>query len=98
MQVTNQATRETSKNYGFISNLPISSHLNACHVLGETPMGVYFAYFTNKQFHDHTTKKIIPAAASTVLGFGLKFIPIPNKSIRQDDVDKAIKRFDRDFT
>jgi hypothetical protein len=47
-------------------------------VLGETPTGVYFAHFvTNKQFHDHTTKKIIPAAASTVLGFGLKFIPTP---------------------
>jgi hypothetical protein len=45
-------------------------------VLGKTSMGVYFAHFTNKQFHDHTTKKIIPAAA-TVLGFGLKFIPIP---------------------
>jgi hypothetical protein len=65
--------------------------------VGKTPTGVYFAHFTNKQFHDHTTKKIIPAAASTVLGFGLKFIPIPKKIICQDDVDKAIKQFDRDF-
>jgi hypothetical protein len=60
-------------------------------------MGVYFADFTNKQFHDHTTKKIIIAAALTVLGFGLKFIPIQKKSIHQDDVDKAIKQFDHDF-
>jgi hypothetical protein len=66
-------------------------------VLGKTPTGVYFAHFTNKQFHDFTTDKIIPAAALTVLGFGLKFIPIPKKSIHQDDVDKAIKRFNRDF-
>ena len=66
-------------------------------MLGETPTGVYFAHFTNKKFHDHTTKKIIPAAASTILGFGLKFIPIPKKSIRQDDINAAIKRFDRDF-
>jgi hypothetical protein len=58
---------------------------------------VYFAHFTNKQFHLHTTKKIIPAATSTVLGFGLKFIPVPKKSICQDDVDEAIKQFDRDF-
>jgi hypothetical protein len=60
-------------------------------VLGKTPTGVYFVHFTNKQFHDHMTKKIIPAAASTILGFGLEFIPIPKKSIRQDDVDEAIK-------
>ncbi len=58
-------------------------------------MGVYFAHFTNKQFHDHTTKKIIPAAASTVLGFSLKFIPIRKESIRQDDIYKAIKWFER---
>jgi hypothetical protein len=96
-QITNQATRETHKNYRFIPNLAISTHSNTSNVLGETPTGVYFAHFTNKQFHDHTTKKIIPAAALTVLGFGLKFIPIPKKSIRQDDVGKAIKQFDRDF-
>ena len=89
--------RETQENYGFVPNLAISTHLNARHVLGETPTGAYFAHFTNKQFHDHTTKKIIPAAASMVLGFGLKFIPVPKKSIRQDNVDEAIKRFDRDF-
>ena len=89
--------KETRENYGFVPNLAVSTHLNARHVLGETPTGVYFAHFTNKQFHNHTTKKIIPAAASTVLGFGLKFIPVPKKSICQDDVDEAIKRFDRDF-
>jgi hypothetical protein len=67
------------------------------HVLGETPTGVYFTHFTNKQFHDLTTKKSIPAAAATVLGLGLKFIPVPKKAIRQDDIDEAIKRLDRDF-
>jgi hypothetical protein len=66
-------------------------------VLGNTPTGVYLSHFTNKKFHDLTTKKSIPAAAATVLGFGLKFIPVPKKSIKQDDVDEAIKRFDRDF-
>jgi hypothetical protein len=81
-QITNHAMRETHENYGFVPNLAISTHLNACHVLGETPTEAYFAHFTNKQFHDHTTKKIIPAAALTVLGFGLKFIPVPKKSIR----------------
>jgi hypothetical protein len=42
-------------------------------------------------------KKSIPAAAATVLGFCLKFIPVPKKSIYQDDIDNAIKQFDRDF-
>jgi hypothetical protein len=89
--------KETHENYGFVPNLAASTHLNARHVLGKTPTGVNFAHFTNKQFHDHTTKKIIPAAALTVLGFGLKFIPVLKKSIRQDDVDEAIKQFDCDF-
>ncbi len=90
--------KETHENYRFVPNLTVSPHINARHVLGETPMGVYFAHFTNKQFHDHTTKKIIiPAAASTVLGYGLKFISVPKKSIHQNDVDEAMKRFDRDF-
>ncbi len=35
--------------------------------------------------------------AVTVLSFGLKFIPVPKKSIHQDDVNKAIKQFDQDF-
>ena len=84
-------------NYGFVPDPRISTHLNARHVLGDTPTGVYLSHFTNKKFHDLTTKKSIPAAAATVLGFGLKFIPVPKKSIKQDDVDEAIKRFDRDF-
>ena len=50
-----------------------------------------------REFHDLTTKKSIPTTAATVLGFGLKFIPVPKKSIKQVDVDEAIKRFDTDF-
>ncbi len=44
-----------------------------------------------------TSGKSIPAAPTSILGFGLKFIPVPKKSIRQGDVDVAIKCFDRDF-
>jgi hypothetical protein len=60
-------------------------------------MGVYFTHFTNKHFHDLTTKKSNPAMAATVLGFGLKYIPVRKKSIHQDDVNKAVKHFDQDF-
>jgi hypothetical protein len=97
VQVDHQATREVRENFGFIPNLTISTHLNAQHVLGKTPTRVYFTHFTNKQFHNLTTKKYIPVAAATVLGFSLKFIPVPKKSIRQDDIDKTIKQFDREF-
>ncbi len=66
-------------------------------MLGHTPTGVYFTHFTNKHFHNLTTKKSIPAKAATVLGFGLKFIPVPKKSLHQDDINEAVKQFDRDF-
>jgi hypothetical protein len=48
-------------------------------------------------FHNLTSSKSIPAATATILGFNLKFIPVPKKSICQDDVDEAIKRFNRNF-
>jgi hypothetical protein len=83
--------------YGFVPNLSISNHLNAHHVLSKTPTEVYFAHFTNKLFHNLTSSKSIPSAATSILGFGLKFIPVPKKSIRQTDVNEAIKRFDRNF-
>jgi hypothetical protein len=85
------------KNFEFIPNLTISTHLNARHVLGKTPKGVHFTRFTNKPFHDPTTKKSIPAAAANVLGFGLKCIPAPKKSSCRDDIDEAIMQFDRGF-
>jgi hypothetical protein len=95
-QIEPAEVRETQENYGFVPDLTISTHLNARHVLGKTPTTAYFSHFTNKQFHDLTSSKSIPAAAATVHGFGLKFIPVPKKSC-QDEVDKAIKRFDRNF-
>ena len=51
--------------------------------MGDTPMEVYFAHFTNIHFHNLTATKSIPAATTTILGFGLKFIPIPkNPSVK----------------
>ncbi len=96
-QLERSAVKEIGEAYSFIPNLSISTHLNACHVLGKTPTEVYFAHFMNKQFHDLTSSKSIPSAATSILGFGLKFIPVPKKSIHQTDVDKASKHFDRDF-
>ena len=81
-QIDNLAMREILNNYRFIPDPRISTHLNARHVLGNTPTGAYLSHFTNQKFHDLTTKKSIPAAVATVLGFGLKFIPVPKKSIK----------------
>ncbi len=97
MQIDQHAMRETHENFGFVPNITISIHLNTQHVLGKTPTGVYFTHFMNKQFHDLTMKKFIPVAAATVLNLGLKFIPVPKKSIRPDDINEALKQFDRDF-
>jgi hypothetical protein len=60
-------------------------------------MEVYFAHLTNKQFHNLTSSKLIPSATTSILGFGLIFIPVPKKSIHQANVNEAIKRFDRNF-
>jgi hypothetical protein len=64
VQIDILATREIERNYGFIPNTNISTHLKARHVLGDTPTGVYFTHFTNKHLHDLTTKKINPCHGS----------------------------------
>ncbi len=74
-----------------------SIHLNARHVLGDTSPDVYFSYFTNKTFHDLTPGKSLPAAAAFLLGFRLKFIPVPKKSLGLREIDEGIDRFGRDM-
>ncbi len=66
-------------------------------MLGDTSPDVYFSHFTNKTFHDLTPGKSLPAAATFLLGFGLRFIPIPKKSLQLKEIDEGINRFDRDM-
>jgi hypothetical protein len=87
-QIERAAVRETRENYGLVPNLTISIHLNAPHVLGKTPKGAYFSHFMNKQFHNLTSSESIPTAAATILGFGLKFIPVPKKSIAKTSLTR----------
>ena len=96
-QVDSLAERETQESYGFLPNLEISIHLNARHVLGDTPPDVYFAHFTNKTFHDSTPGKSLAVAAAFLLGFGLKFIPVPKKSLWPNDIKEGIDCFDLDM-
>jgi hypothetical protein len=66
-------------------------------VLGDTSRDVYFSHFTNKFFHDLTLGMSLPAAAALLLSFGLKFIPIPKKSLGLKEIDEGIDRFDCDM-
>ncbi len=91
------AERETQESYGFLPDPEISIHLNARHVLGNTSLDVYFSHFTNKTFHDLTSGKSLLAAAQYLLGFGLKFIPVPKKLSRPIDIYQGIDRFDQDM-
>ena len=87
--------KETRTNFGFIPDINISVNLNARIVLGNTTTEEYFNHVTNKRFHDLTTGNLIPTAAASILGYGLKFIPVPKQSILQDNINKAMRRFTR---
>ena len=89
--------REVRESFGFVPDLKTSIHLNAWHMLGDTSPDVYFSHFTNNIFHDLTSGKSLPAAAAFLLGSGLKFIPIPKRSLQLNEIDEGINRFDRDM-
>ncbi len=76
-QIDLEAEREVQELFGFLPDLKTSIHLNARHVLRDTSPDVYFSHVTINTFHDLTPGKSLPAAAAFLLGFGLKFIPIP---------------------
>ena len=83
--------------YGFLHDPKTSIHLNARHMLGDTSPDIYFSHFTNKSFHDLTPGKSLPTAAAFLPGLGLKFIPVPKKSLGLREIDEGIDRFDRDM-
>ena len=88
---------KTYESYGFVPNLRISNHLNARHVLGNTTPECYFYHSTNKTFHDLTNGRSLPAAATSILGMGMKFIPPPQWTPHPGVVDESIDRFERDL-
>jgi hypothetical protein len=53
--------------------------------------------YTSKTFHDLTPGKSLPAATEFLLGFGMKFIQIPKKSLQPNDINEGIDCFDRDM-
>jgi hypothetical protein len=80
-----------------VPNLGLSVHLNACLVLGNTTPECYFYHSTNKTFHDLTNGRSMPAAATSILGMGMKFIPTPQWTPHPDVVNESIDRFECDL-
>ena len=78
-------------------NLGISNHLNARHVIGNTTLECYFYHSTNKTFRNLTDGRLLPAAATSILGMGMKFIPTPQWTPHPDVVDKSIDWFEHDL-
>jgi hypothetical protein len=76
-QIDHVIEKKTRANFGFIPDINISVHLNTRILLGNITTTEYFYHFTNKSFHDPTNGNSIPAAAASILGYGLKFIPVP---------------------
>jgi len=56
----------------------------------------YFALTKNQQFHDLTEGKSIPAAAASILGLGLNFIPVPKFTTSADEAEPSFARLERD--
>ena len=96
-QLTRAFEQETYDSFGFVPNLGLSIHLNACLVLGNTTPECYFYHSTNKKFHDLTNGRSLPAAATSILGMGMKFIPTPQWTTHPDVVDESINRFECDL-
>jgi hypothetical protein len=67
--------------------LSISTHLNARHVLGNTTPECYFHHSTNKTFHNLTYDRSLPAAAMSILGMEMNYIPTPSWTLSPDKVD-----------
>jgi hypothetical protein len=97
VQIDLTAEREVRELYGLLPDPKTSIHLNARHVLGDASQDVYFSHFTNKTFHDLTPGKSRPAAAAFLLGFRLKFIPVPKKSLGLREINEGIDCFNRDM-
>ena len=63
-------------------------------MLGNTTPECYFYHLTNKTFHDLTDRRLLPTAATSILGMGMKFIPTPQWTPHPDVVNESIDWFE----
>jgi hypothetical protein len=97
VQIRRARELETYESFGFVPMLGISTHLNACHLLGNTTPECYFHHSTNKTFHNLTGGRLLPAAAMSILSMGMNFIPTPSWTPSSDKVEHSIDRFEHDI-
>ena len=75
----------------------MSIHLNARAALGNMHPSDYFPKVDKLTFHDLTKNNELPTNANQLLGLGLKFIPIPDINITEQELDQSNARFERDM-
>ncbi len=75
----------------------MSIHRNARAVLGNMHPSDYFPKVNKLTFHDLTEHNELPTNANQLLGLGLKFIPIPDINITEQELDQSNARFERDM-
>jgi hypothetical protein len=96
--IPSSSENDIQESYGFLPALETSIHLNACHVLGDMSLlDVHFSHFINKTIHDLTPGKSLPAATEFLLGFSVKFILTPNKSLQPNNIDEGIGCLNNDM-
>ena len=83
--------------FGFLPDLTLSAHKNAREVMSKISPGCYFSKLTNSAFHNLTGKTSLPATTRSLLGLGLKFIPVPRIAPTAMDIEPSLDRFERDI-
>ena len=72
-------------------------HQNAVSILAETPFWHYCVNPSNLAFYDFTRGKIVPPAATSLLGLSAKFIVKPEYTGSPNDTKEALDRLERDL-
>jgi hypothetical protein len=83
--------------YGFLPASHLSTHMNARQALGDMSPGCYFLKASNSTFHDLTWDQALPLTAASLLGLGLKCIPMPKTLPSAADITPSLNSIIRDI-
>jgi hypothetical protein len=83
--------------YGFLPASHLSTHMNVRWALGDMSSGCYFLKASNSTFHDLTWDQALPPTAASLLGLGLKFIPMPKTLPSAVDITPSLNCIKRDI-
>jgi hypothetical protein len=71
--------------------------MNARRALGDMSSGCYFLKASNSTFHHLTRDQALPPTAASLLGLGLKFIPMPKMLPSAMDITPSLNCIERDI-